>query len=96
MSGLEEIPEDAAGFMIIGSKYDLSPQEAAVLQRYWARPNAAILIMLEPQNDTPKQLYRFLREQGLWYGIAGFFKYLESRTHKMHVRVYLSRFRRCV
>ncbi|UQT44771.1 hypothetical protein M5E88_00045 [Akkermansia muciniphila] len=65
MSGLEEIPEDAAGFMIIGSKYDLSPQEAEVLQRYWARPNAAILIMLEPQNDTPKQLYRFLREQGL-------------------------------
>ena len=51
--------------MIIGSKYDLSPQEAEVLQRYWARPNAAILIMLEPQNDTPKQLYRFLREQGL-------------------------------
>lgn len=32
-------------------------------------------------------------EQGLWYGIAGFFKYLETRTHKMHVRVYLSRFR---
>ena len=65
MSGLEEIPEDAAGFMIIGSKYDLSPQEAEVLQRYWARPNAAILIMLEPRNDTPRQLYRFLREQGL-------------------------------
>ena len=65
MSGVEEIPEDAAGFMIIGSKYDLSPQEAEVLQRYWARPNAAILIMLEPRNDTPRQLYRFLREQGL-------------------------------
>ncbi len=65
MSGLKEIPEDAAGFMIIGSKYDLSPQEAEVLQRYWARPNAAILVMLEPQQDTPKQLYRFLREQGL-------------------------------
>lgn len=32
-------------------------------------------------------------EQGLWYGIVGFFKYLEGRTHKMHVRVYLSRFR---
>ncbi len=65
LGGLQEIPEDAAGFMIVGSKYDLTPQEAEVLQRYWDRPNAALFIMLEPQQDTPKQLYRFLREQGL-------------------------------
>ena len=39
--------------------------------------------------SDPDEMY----ERGLWYGIAGFFKYLESRTHKMHVRVYLSRFR---
>ena len=36
MSGLEEIPEDAAGFMIIGSKYDLSPQEAEVFRKFLA------------------------------------------------------------
>lgn len=65
MSGLQEIPEDAAAFMIVGSKYDLSAQEAEVLQRYWDRPNSAVLVMLEPQQDTPKQLYRFLRDQGL-------------------------------
>lgn len=65
MSGLKEIPQDAAGFMIIGSKYDLTPQEAEVLQEYWDRPNAALLVMLDPQPETPKQLYRFLREQGL-------------------------------
>ena len=65
LGGLQEIPEDAAGFMIVGSKYDLTPQEAEVLQRYWDRPNAALFIMLEPQQGTPKQLYRFLREQGL-------------------------------
>lgn len=64
MSGLEEIPEDAAGFMIIGSKYDLSPQEAEVLQRYWARPNAAILIMLEPRNDTPDSSTAFSANKG--------------------------------
>ena len=29
-----------------------------------------------------------------WYGIAGFFGYLEARTYKMHVRVFLSRYRR--
>lgn len=45
--------------------------------------------LLYGDGDDPDEMY----EQGLWYGIAGFFKYLESRTHKMHVRVYLSRFR---
>jgi excinuclease ABC subunit A len=28
-----------------------------------------------------------------WYGIAGFFRYLEARTYRMHVRVFLSRYR---
>jgi excinuclease ABC subunit A len=30
----------------------------------------------------------------LWYGIGGFFEWLESRTYRMHVRVFLSRYRR--
>jgi excinuclease ABC subunit A len=28
-----------------------------------------------------------------WYGIKGFFRYLEGKTYKMHVRVFLSRYR---
>lgn len=32
-------------------------------------------------------------ESGLWYGLKGFFDWLESNTYKMHVRVFLSRFR---
>ncbi len=28
-----------------------------------------------------------------WYGIGGFFAWLESRTYRMHVRVFLSRYR---
>jgi len=28
-----------------------------------------------------------------WYGIRGFFEWLESRTYRMHVRVFLSRYR---
>jgi excinuclease ABC subunit A len=28
-----------------------------------------------------------------WYGVGGFFRYLESKTYKMHVRVLLSRYR---
>ena len=31
--------------------------------------------------------------QRKWYGIAGFFEWLESRTYRMHVRVFLSRYR---
>ncbi len=29
-----------------------------------------------------------------WYGIDGFFRWLQSRTYRMHVRVFLSRYRR--
>ncbi len=65
MSGMKDVPEDAAGFMLVGPKYDLSQQEADMLKRYWSRPNSSILVMIDPQQDTPKQLYRFLREQGL-------------------------------
>jgi len=34
-----------------------------------------------------------LWKEGLWYGVAGFFKWLESKAYKMHVRVLLSRYR---
>ncbi len=32
-------------------------------------------------------------ESNLWYGLKGFFDWLEGNTYKMHVRVFLSRFR---
>ncbi len=32
-------------------------------------------------------------EIGSWYGVKGFFKWVESKSYKMHVRVFLSRFR---
>jgi excinuclease ABC subunit A len=32
-------------------------------------------------------------EAGEWYGIRGFFQWLESKSYKMHVRVLLSRYR---
>jgi excinuclease ABC subunit A len=31
--------------------------------------------------------------KGQWYGVRGFFRYLESKKYKMHVRVLLARFR---
>ncbi|MEM7010596.1 MAG: excinuclease ABC subunit UvrA [Verrucomicrobiota bacterium] len=32
-------------------------------------------------------------EIGSWYGVKGFFDWLEKRSYKMHVRIFLSRFR---
>ena len=32
-------------------------------------------------------------QSGGWYGIRGFFEWMESRTYRMHVRVFLSRYR---
>ncbi len=32
-------------------------------------------------------------ENDRWYGVCGFFRWLESKTYKMHVRVLLSRYR---
>jgi excinuclease ABC subunit A len=34
-----------------------------------------------------------LWENGRWYGVKGFFRWLESKTYKMHIRVLLSRYR---
>jgi excinuclease ABC subunit A len=34
-----------------------------------------------------------LWQNGLWYGVKGFFNWLETKSYKMHVRVLLSRYR---
>ncbi|WP_018970223.1 excinuclease ABC subunit UvrA [Rubritalea marina] len=34
-----------------------------------------------------------LWKQGKWYGVRGFFDWMESKAYKMHVRVFLSRYR---
>ncbi|HOY59980.1 MAG TPA: excinuclease ABC subunit UvrA, partial [Verrucomicrobiota bacterium] len=37
----------------------------------------------DPQHEWPRA----------WYGVLGFFRWLESKAYKMHVRVFLSRYR---
>ncbi len=34
-----------------------------------------------------------LWQNGRWYGVKGFFQWMESRTYKMHIRVFLARYR---
>ncbi|MEO6054054.1 MAG: excinuclease ABC subunit A, partial [Chthoniobacterales bacterium] len=43
--------------------------------------------------DGPKGDPAGLWENKRWYGVKGFFHWLETRTYKMHVRVFLSRYR---
>ncbi|TVR49862.1 MAG: excinuclease ABC subunit A [Puniceicoccaceae bacterium] len=39
------------------------------------------------RGDSPEE------KPGVWYGVRGFFDWLETKTYKMHVRIFLSRFR---
>src|ERR1700757_889754 len=46
------------------------------------------------EGDTrPDQTAEEIWETGGWYGVRGFFDWMEGRSYKMHVRVFLSRYR---
>ena len=45
--------------------------------------------LLEGTDPDPETAYN----RGEWYGVRGFFKWMETRSYKMHVRVFLSRYR---
>ncbi len=44
------------------------------------------------ENLTPEELEE-LWHSGAWYGVKGFFDWMETKAYKMHVRVFLSRYR---
>ncbi len=64
LSGLTEIPADAEGVVMAAPRYDLTDAEAAVLEKYWNRPRAAMLFLLKP-GDAPPKLRTFLRGYGI-------------------------------
>ena len=64
LSGLTDIPEDVAGIVLAAPKYDLSEAELAVLERYWNKPRAAILVLIDG-GDAPAKLRAFLRGNGI-------------------------------
>ena len=45
--------------------------------------------IIEGESDDPEEAWAHQQ----WYGVRGFFHWLESRSYKMHVRIFLSRFR---
>lgn len=64
LSSLAEIPEDAEGVALVAPKYDFTDEEIAVLERYWNRPRAAMLVLLRA-GDVPPKLRTFLRGYGI-------------------------------
>ena len=47
-----------------------------------------------PYQDLPAKHRRFIEDgSGDWYGVKGFFEWLETKIYKVHVRVFLSRYR---
>ncbi len=66
VSGLQKIPEDAAGVALVAPRFDLNTREMAVFREYWERPRAAALIILDPNlKQQPSNLRAFLREHGV-------------------------------
>ncbi len=45
------------------------------------------------QDLTTEQQNFVLKGEGKWWGVRGFFDYLERKKYKLHVRVFLSRYR---
>lgn len=64
IAGLAEIPEGADGLAIVAPKYDFTEEEIAVLEAYWNKPRAAVLILLEA-GQCPPALRTFLRAKGV-------------------------------
>jgi excinuclease ABC subunit A len=66
------------------------------LARYARRANVAMDV---PWRDLPEADRRWVLEgegdfdQGLWYGVARFFTWLETKSYRMHIRVLLSKYR---
>ncbi|MEN9678605.1 MAG: hypothetical protein RIS76_4501, partial [Verrucomicrobiota bacterium] len=58
-------------------------QELSPEHQRWVLEGDPGYIPDDPQHSWPK----------LWYGVRGYFRWLESRSYKMHVRVLLSRYR---
>jgi hypothetical protein len=64
LAGLSEIPAGLSGLVLAAPKYDLTPDELAVLERYWDQPRSAILTLID-SGEAPPKLRSFLRGNGI-------------------------------
>ncbi len=63
-SEIDKIPDDAAGVVLVGPKYDLADREATMLDAYWQAKRTAILVLIDPAASTPR-LHQFISQNGV-------------------------------
>jgi hypothetical protein len=61
---IDQVPEDVEAIAVIDAAYDFTGEEMAVLEAYWRRPGASLLLTFG-QHDPPRRLRAFLREHGV-------------------------------
>ncbi|MCB1227674.1 MAG: GldG family protein [Verrucomicrobiales bacterium] len=64
LTAVEAIPEDAAGLLLVGLRYDLSARETQMVDVYWKAERAGLFILLDPGAHTPR-LDAWLTENGV-------------------------------
>ena len=64
LAGKEAIPPEVDAIAIIGARYDLSAEELKLIEAYWNRPRASILVTTGG-TEVPPRLRSFLRSQGV-------------------------------
>jgi excinuclease ABC subunit A len=67
-------------------------QGVDINKRFCDLPAWAQKFVLEGELKSGESLNE-LWEAGGWYGVKGYFQWMETKTYKMHVRVFLSRYR---
>ena len=65
LTDVDQVPEDANGIILVGIKYDFSDRELGLLKSYWDNKRAALLVLLEPNAETP-HLQSFLESNGVF------------------------------
>lgn len=67
LSGLETLPENAEGLIIVSPEVDFTDDEVRIVREFWEREQGrrCIFLSLDPTNTQLPRLYRFLREQGI-------------------------------
>lgn len=67
LSGLETLPSNAEGLIIISPQVDFTDDELRVVREFWERESGrrALFVALDPTNTKLPRFYRFLREQGI-------------------------------
>ena len=52
LASIDSVPSDCAMLAILGSRYDLSEREAAIIEQYWAGQQGRLLVALDPDAKT--------------------------------------------